>query len=310
MDKELEVKKQPTMAEYIGNIEKDVMANLQTQQSKGLVIPGNYAPQNALIAAMFKIKTTVDKDKKPALSVCTADSVKQSLMEMLTKGLDPNKTQCYFIVYGDKLTLFVSYFGLIHLAKEADLNIKDIYSEIVYEKDAFEYNLKHGYKQVVKHIQSIDNIDLTKIKGAYATILYKDGEERSEYMSWQQIKNSWAKGQTKGDSDAHKLSPEEMSKRTVLKRLIKSTINTSNDENLLANSLRDITNEADENENTEPIDVTPDEAIAMPVEAAQKPVEAPVSTETYKEPPKAAKASKTAMPQEQDLLDSLPDILK
>jgi hypothetical protein len=60
----------------------------------------------------------------------------------------------------------------------------------------------------------------------------------------QQIKNSWVRGQTKGKSDAHELAPEEMAKRTVLKRLVKNTINTSNDEQLLT-SISDIDEEAE-----------------------------------------------------------------
>ena len=261
--------KQLSVTEYVEKLTGSILMDLQGKQSQGLVLPKSYAAHNALVAAMFKIKTTVDKDKHPALTVCKPDSIKQAVIEMLTKGLDPNKTQCYFIVYGDQLTLFESYFGLIHRAKEANPDIKDVYAEVVFEKDVISYSIVHGSKVITSHEQKPENIDLEHIKGAYSTIVYKDGSEQSEYMTFQQIKNSWARGQTHGASDAHKLSPEEMCKRTVLKRLVKPIINTENDEEVLNGQLDQINNNADANEASEAIDITPTEQDTLPETANQ-----------------------------------------
>ena len=258
-NKQIAEKPRMTMAQYADNISMSVLSDITAKQQRGLRLPINYAATNALTAAIFIIKKTVDKDKNLALAVCKEDSIKQAVIEMLTKGLDPSKKQCYFIVYGDQLTLFESYFGAIHRAKESDPNIKDVYGEVVYQDDKFAYTIKQGTKLITQHEQDPDNVDLDKIKGAYATIVYHDGKESSEYMSWKQIQNSWAKGSTKGQSDAHKLSPEEMSKRTVLNRLLKMTTNTSNDEQLLLGQMDDIESNADEYEATEMVDITPAE---------------------------------------------------
>ena len=320
-EKELQKAQAPTMAQYIEGLSTGILADLNTKQAQGLVLPKNYAARNALLAAIFKIKETKDKDGNLALAVCSEDSVKQAVMEMLTKGLDPNKTQCYFIVYGNKLTMFPSYFGLIHLAKEADPNIADVFSEVVYDGDTFRYQIRNGYKIVSEHSQDIDNINLDKIKGAYATIVYHNGTERSEYMSMQQIRNSWVRGATKGNSDAHKLAPEEMCKRTVLKRLLKNTVNTSNDEQLL-NSLSEIDDEAERNEATVPIDITPtEEQYEMPKQAkaiepeAKKPEPAPEPPKAKPEP-KKKEPKPEPEPQEQEVQGTpdwaqveLPDIL-
>lgn len=258
MAKEVAKTQPATMAEYVTSISTQVMNDLNKRKASGLIVPKNYAPANALAAALFKIQETVDRDKRAALSVCTPDSVKQALTEMLVKGLDPNKTQCYFIVYGKKLTCFESYFGLVHRAKIADPNIKEIYSEIVYAKDKFAYTLKRGAKQITMHEQDPDNIDLKDIKGAYAVIVYKDDTEIAEYMSWAQILGSWSKSQTKDNSDTHKVFADQMAQRTVLKRLVKSVVNTSDDSVLLADV--DYADEqADAQEATEYIDVTPPE---------------------------------------------------
>lgn len=249
--------KKLTLAQAADNIGQNVLAAIEEKQNKGLVFPEGYNVQNAVTSAMFQIKNTVNKEKKPALAVCKIDTVKQAIWDMASKGLDPNKNHCYWIVYGDTLSMFESYFGLQYRAKRADPNIDKIYAEVVYESDTFKYELEDGAKVVTVHEQDPDNIDLTKIKGAYATIKYKDGSTRSEYMTMKQIQNSWARGQTKGASDAHKLAPEQMAKRTVLNRLCKVTVNTETESALLRDTIaREIDEEAEENEATEMIDIT------------------------------------------------------
>ncbi len=253
-------KKPQTLAEAAEAVGQLVMSEISKKQNNGLVFPQGYNVQNAITSAMFQIKNTVDKDKKPALAVCKTDSIKQALWDMASKGLDPDKKHVYWIIYGDTLTAFESYFGLMFRAKRADKNIKDIFAEVVYEKDTFKYVLRHGTKVVTEHLQAPENVDLTKIKGAYCTILYKDGTEKSEYMTMQQIRNSWSRGQTKGESSAHKLSPEQMAKRTVLNRLCKITVNTETNDLLLGNEQfgEEFDEEANQNEATEMIDVTPE----------------------------------------------------
>ena len=298
-DNKLQAKKPATMAEYVDDLNKKVMNELEKRKNAGYIIPKNYAPQNALTTALYKIQEEVkDKNQKPALSVCTPESVKQALIGMLTKGLDPAKTQCYFIVYGNKLTMTESYFGLVHRAKEADPNIDRITAQIVYAKDEFDFGYENGEMVILKHKPSPDNIDLKNIKGAYATIIYKDGKTISDYMTWKQITDAWSKSQTKGNSDTHEKFADQMAKRTVLKRLVKSVVNTANDSQLVAD-IDEIDEEQEALEATETIDITPpDEETEDYYE--EEPDEEP-------EPPKKAPAKKQPEP---DDFDDLPDILK
>ena len=258
-----------TITQYMDKMNDVVMNEIATKEKRGLTIPAGYNVQNALTIAMYQIKGTVNRDKQPVLSACTADSIKQALVEMVTKGLDPNKNHCYWIAYGNALSCTESYFGVKYRAKRADPNIKDIYSCVVYEGDTLEYEIRYGTKVITKHIQSPENIDLSKIKGAYCTILYRDGNQVSEYMTMAQIKNSWARSQTKGESDAHKLAPEQMCMRTVTKRLCKSVLNTETNDTLLTDE-EDMEMNADANEATEPIDITPVEECAVVVEEVKE----------------------------------------
>lgn len=222
-----------TMEQHIGNITKSVINDLDKKKSSGLMVPQDYAPMNALTSAMFILSRTSDKSGKSVLATCTPNSIKEALLDMVLSGTNPAKKQCYFIAYGNKLTYMDSYFGVQMKAKKADPNIKALNATVVYNKDEFSYVMGDATIVDIIHKQKPENVDIDQIKGAYATIIYEDGTRMSEYMTMKQISNSWSKGTTKGLSEAHKLAPEEMCKRTVLKRLAKATINSSTDADIM-----------------------------------------------------------------------------
>lgn len=291
---------QMTMSQFVTSLSTNVLSEIESKQQHGLVIPKGYNVQNALTLALFQIKGTVDKDGKSVLTACTQDSVKQALVEMVTKGLQPEKKHCYWIAYADKLSCTESYFGLKYRAKRADPNIKDIFAEIVYEKDTFTYIIKHGTKVVTDHLQAPENIDITKIRGAYCTILYRDGNEVSEYMTIQQIRNSWAKTKNRSGADAEIfiLYPEQMAKRTVTKRLCNSVVNTETNDLLLSDIEETIDSNADEYEATEMIDITPIESTPEVVKEIETVEVKPVVKE-----PKKAKTTTATMN-----LDEVPSL--
>jgi recombination protein RecT len=273
-----------TVTQLSENIVAIVLNEIGLKEKNGLVLPDGYLAENAVMSAMFQIRNTVDTNKKPVLETCKQNSIKQAIWEMVSKGLDPNKKHCYWIAYGDQLTMTESYFGLVFRAKRADKNIKDIFAEVVYEKDTFEYTIARGSKKVTTHLQSPDNIDMTKIKGAYATILYKDGTETSEYMTISQIKTSWSKSKTGGG--VHKEFPDMMAKRTVLKRLANITLNTDTNVPLLNEQYSDdFDQEAELHEATELLDITPVEQTVTiaPVESNQGTVQQVVAQELQQE---------------------------
>jgi len=246
-----------TVLEYTKKLPIIVFDEIQKKTEKGLTFPEGYNVQNALTKAVYQIKEAVDKDKRPVLQTCTPDSIQQAIMDMLVAGLDPNKGHVYWIAYDGKLKMTESYFGKVFRTKRADPNIKYVGAEIVYEKDTFKYEIKHGTKVVTEHLQSAESVDSTKIKGAYATILYIDGTEVSEYMTMKQIQTSW--NQSKTSQDVHKKFPEQMAKRTVLSRLAGMVLKTGTTDILLGNEefAGEFDQRADEQEATEPIDITP-----------------------------------------------------
>lgn len=97
-------------------MEKNLADNVQNRvlelTNKGrLNLPKNYSVGNALSSAWLIIQDLKDKNNKPALEVCTKESIANALLEMAILGLNPVKKQGYFIVYGNRLGWFTSYFG-------------------------------------------------------------------------------------------------------------------------------------------------------------------------------------------------------
>ncbi len=71
-------------------IQKDitdaVSQNIERLQSEGLSLPPNYSHSNALKSAFFKLQETTDRSGKPALEVCTKESIANALLDMVVQG--------------------------------------------------------------------------------------------------------------------------------------------------------------------------------------------------------------------------------
>lgn len=225
------------------NIVDNVASRVREFQRNGeLTFPENYIPENALKSAYLVLQETVDRNKKPVLESCTKPSIANALLSMVVQGLNVEKKQGYFIPYGNQLTFQRSYFGSMQVAKSVDPNIQDIYGQTVYEDDDFEYEIKHGKHHVTKHSQKLGNVDRNKIIGAYATILYKDGREISEVLTFDQIKQAWSQSSMKPIDDkgnikewsTHAKFTADMAEKTAINKVCKYVINSSSDSSIVA----------------------------------------------------------------------------
>jgi recT family protein len=215
--------------------QKDVVDNVLAKITKfeetgELVLPSNYSAANALKSAWLILQETVDRNNRPVLETCSKESIANALLDMVVQGLSPVKKQCYFIAYGTKLQLMRSYLGTLAVAKRV-AGVKVAAANCVYEGDKFVYNIDPatGLKRIVEHSQSLDNLDVNKVKGAYAILGMEDGRIVVEIMNINQIKQAWMQGATKGSSPAHKNFSDEMAKKTVIGRACKLLIGMSDD---------------------------------------------------------------------------------
>lgn len=228
----MEKKDEKTSIQKFENISEQVLSRIEQFQKDGsMILPKNYSVENHMKSAWLALQEVEDKDHHKALQICTKESIANSLLDMVLQGLSVSKKQGYFIVYGNKLIFQRSYFGTIALAKRAGGMVSEPVANVIYEGDDFLYEIdpKTAKVAIVKHSQKLENIDNSKIKGAYALVTLADGTTQVTIMSMQQIRAAWGQGATKGNSPAHKNFAEEMAKKTVIGRACKAIINSSDD---------------------------------------------------------------------------------
>lgn len=202
----------------------------------GITTAPNYDAGNAMRSAWLILQDQKDRNGKSVLEVCTQASIANALMKMVVQGMNPAKSQCYFIPYGDQLNYQRSYMGSYALAKRVS-NLKEVNAQVIYEDDVktfnYEIDTNTGRTKIIEHGQKFDSIDISKIKGGYAICLFNDGTSDAVIMTIEQIKKAWEQGATKGQSPAHKNFTDEMAKKTIRARAIKLIINSSDDSDLM-----------------------------------------------------------------------------
>lgn len=233
------------MANELTLLQKDITDNIarkldELKKDGGLAIPANYNPANALKSAFFEMTNSASGN---LLEKCSRESIANSLLNMAIQGLSPAKKQCYFVPYGQNLSMQRSYFGTQKVVKSLT-NVDDIWATIIYEGDEFDIEIEGGRERIAKHTTSFLNRD-NDIIGAYCIIKKSDGEEVLTVMTRKEIEASWS--QSKNKSVQNKF-PQEMAKRTVINRAAKAFINTSDDSDALIQAVNDTTEEEFEND--------------------------------------------------------------
>lgn len=191
-----------------------------------VIIPPNYDVNDAVKSLYLTALQTVDKQKRPVLEVCTRTSIEDVIQKYVSKGLNIAKNQCYLVTYGNTLSLQVSYFGKQKQAK-AYAHIK-INSNVIYQGEEVKIEQRIDGSKIVHHSPDFSKFDTDKIIGAYAVAVREDGSvDDSDIMTIKEIKGSWAKSSSGGT--VHKEFPVEMCRKTVVGRLAKKYINTSDD---------------------------------------------------------------------------------
>ena len=190
----MEKKDEKTSIQKFENISEQVLSRIEQFQKDGsMILPKNYSVENHMKSAWLALQEVEDKEHHKALQICTKESIANSLLDMVLQGLSVSKKQGYFIVYGNKLIFQRSYFGTIALAKRAGGMVSEPVANVIYDGDDFQYEIdpKTAKVAIVKHSQKLENIDNSKIKGAYALVTLADGTTQVTIMSMQQIRAAW-----------------------------------------------------------------------------------------------------------------------
>lgn len=225
----------------VKNIGDSVNNKVAELVEKGrLTLPVNYALGNAMSSAYLIIQETKDKNGKPALEVCTKESIANALLNMAILGLNPAKKQCYFIVFGNQLQLLVSYFGKCATIKRLEGIVSEPIGTLIYAGDEIEIGFNElGERIVLSHKTSWKAQKEDNIEGCYATVPQRLRNNqiitRSAVLTMKEIKEAWSKSKTNKD---HAEFTGEFCKRTAINRLVKMILQTSNDDDLIADTLQ------------------------------------------------------------------------
>lgn len=270
------------LVEMQKELTEKVGRRVAVMEQEGLALPKNYNYQNALKSAFFEL------DKVRGIERCTQASIANSLLNMITQGLSPAKTQCYFIAYGNELQMQRSYFGTVAALKRLE-DVEKISAEVIHEGDVFEIGANAEMETIVKTFEpKFENQDKPLV-GAFAMIKKTDGTVSFTIMTKKEIDQSWRQSRNKTNAVQQNFS-QEMAKRTVLNRAAKMFINTSDDSDLLSGAINQTTENEYDDDLNERRDVTPKDKQAenLFTQALEQPVEQP------KEEPKPKPKKTTA----------------
>ena len=204
-----------------------------------LEFPKNYNYVSAVKYAALVISQT------KSLCDCTKSSIAQALSDMALQGLDISKKHGYFIKYANELKFFRSYLGDVAAIMQSGF-VKDIKALVVYEGDTFETGIVNDEEVVLCHQTSFVNKD-NPIIGAYAVAILPEGAKTYCIMTKKEIDKSWAKS-TNTNNITQRDFPQEMAKRTVIRRLVKMLFTRFNPNSNFADSLVGAFNRTTENE--------------------------------------------------------------
>lgn len=215
------------IAKAIGNqtIADSIINSMAKLAGQGAVsFPKGYNYGNNLKLAYLQLS------QSGSLAKVTTASVGEALVEMVVQGLDIAKKQCYFIPYGNKLTMIRSYFGDVSALENTGLVVVgSTKAVVVYEGDEIEVAIEND-EEVLKSFKADPNVFARhnkKIIGAYAVTTLINNEKKYVFMSKEEIDKSWAKSKDP-TRNVQKDFAQEMAKRTVLRRLTKYIGNFSN----------------------------------------------------------------------------------
>lgn len=191
----------------------------------------NDTTKQNIISMALKLSETKDKAGRPAIEVCTKESIMQVAQEVIVKKLDLMKNQGALIVRGDKLMLQSQYQGNVARALELNPFLSHFNFVPIYKNDKVEMEIgKDGSYGIKSHTTSFANIGNNNLIGGYVRAIKKDGSVyMTEVMTMEQIKIAWSKSSNSSLS-VHHAFPLRMVRKTILNGLCNWLINTTGEQ--------------------------------------------------------------------------------
>lgn len=189
---------------------KDYVKMYEKQFAKAL--PKVITPERFTRIAMTALIQT------PKLQQCRPETFIGALLTAAQLGLEPNTPlgQAYLIPYGNECQFQIGYKGMMDLAHRSG-EIKNIEAHIVYEND--EFSFEYGLNADLKHKPAMH--DKGNPVWVYAVYRLNNGGYGFEVMSYDDVLEHGRKYSKTFAKGPWQTQPEEMAKKTVLKKLLK-----------------------------------------------------------------------------------------
>jgi recombination protein RecT len=173
------------------------------------VLPKFITPERMIRVALLAI------NRQPKLLSCTAESLAESMMTIATWGLEIGRT-AHIVPFGDKAQAQADYKGMIELAIRCG-SITSCRARVVHERD--EFRVAYGLQEELIHVPTWRE-EAGNAVGVYAVAGLPSGEQKFDLMSAADVDRIRRRSKAKDDGP-WKTDPEEMWKKTVVKRLLK-----------------------------------------------------------------------------------------
>ena len=164
-------------------------------------------------------------NESTALQACTPQSILACMMDLATLDLEPGGALglAHFVPFGGVCVLIVDYKGLINLVTRSGV-IAKISARVVHAND--EFFVEYGTKEDIVHKPPMEG-ERGEVTHYYAVGHHKDGTKQFEVMTLEQVNairdrsQAWMAYKSKGKTCPWVTHPDEMGRKTVVKRLVK-----------------------------------------------------------------------------------------
>ena len=199
------------------NGKKDVKALINSDHFRHAVaasLPSHLRPDRFIRVALTALTRT------PKLMQCEQESFFQCLLSLSQLGLEPDGRNAHLIPFENRkrgvteCQLIVDYKGLVDLAMRSG-KLSKVHADKICNEDIFEYD-----KGEIKMHKINFKVPLGLAYAYYALVRFKDGTEKTEVMSKEDIDKIRARSRAK-DSGPWVTDYDEMAKKTVFRRLTK-----------------------------------------------------------------------------------------
>lgn len=172
------------------------------------VLPKHLSPDRMARVALTALRRT------PKLRECTPESFFKCMLDLSSWGLEPDGHRAHLIPYKTECTVIIDYKGLVELAMRSG-KIANVHADVVCDNDDFVVD--RG--EIVRHSIDYKN-DRGKVYAVYCLVKFKDGSEKAEVMSRQDVEKVRQSSRA-GNSGPWKDHWNEMAKKTVFRRCSK-----------------------------------------------------------------------------------------